>query len=68
MKYETKRLYIHEYDCIILIIGSFTGGFLGAHLSKLKGNILIKKTFTIVCLSVGVSLFIKSIMSFLYIN
>ena len=50
---------------IILIVGSFTGGYLGAHLSKLKGNTLVKKTFTIVCLSVGISLFIKSIMSFL---
>ena len=50
---------------IILIIGSFTGGYLGAHLSKLKGNKLIKKTFTAVCLLVGISLLIKSIMSFL---
>ena len=53
---------------ILLIVGSFTGGYLGAHLSNLKGNTLIKKTFTIVCLSVGISLFIKSIMSFLKIN
>ena len=50
---------------ILLIIGSFTGGYFGAHLSKLKGNVLIKKTFTIVCLSVGFSLLIKSIISFL---
>ena len=50
---------------ILLIIGSFTGGYLGAHLSKLKGNILIKKTFTIVCLLVGISLILKSIMNFL---
>ena len=50
---------------ILLIIGSFTGGYFGAHLSKLKGNILIKKTFTSVCLFVGISLLIKSIMSFL---
>ena len=50
---------------ILLIIGSFTGGYLGAHLSKLKGNILIKKTFTVICLLVGVSLFFKSIMIFL---
>ena len=49
---------------LLLLVGSFTGGYLGAHLTKLKGNILIKKTFTIVCLSVGVSLFIKSILSF----
>ena len=49
---------------ILLIIGSFTGGFFGAHLSKLKGNILIKKAFTLVCLFVGISLFIKSMMTF----
>ena len=53
---------------ILLIFGSFMGGYFGAHLSKLKGNILIKKTFTIVCFSVGVSLFFKSIISFLRIN
>ncbi len=46
---------------IVLIIGSFTGGFFGTHLSKLKGNILIKKTFTTVCLLVGISLLVKAI-------
>ena len=56
---------VHSNILIILIIGSFSGGYFGAHLSKLKGNILIKKTFTIVCLLVGISLLIKSIMSFL---
>ena len=50
---------------VLLIIGSFTGGFFGAHLSKLKGNLLIKKTFSLVCLLVGISLSIKSIISFL---
>ena len=50
---------------ILLIIGSFAGGYFGAHLSKIKGNILIKKTFTIVCFLVGFSLLIKSIISFL---
>ena len=50
---------------ILLLIGSFTGGFFGAHLSKLKGNTLIKKTFTVVCLSIGINLLIKSIISFL---
>jgi len=53
---------------ILLIVGSFTGGYLGAHLSKLKGNTLVKKTFTLVCLFVGISLLIKSIMSFVDIN
>ena len=48
---------------LLLIVGSFAGGYFGAHLSKLKGNTLIKKTFTIVCLLVGISLFIKSIMN-----
>ncbi len=50
---------------LLLIVGSFTGGFIGAHLSKVKGNKLIKKTFTVICFSVGISLFIKSIISFL---
>ena len=48
---------------ILLIVGSFTGGYFGAHLAKLRGNALIKKTFTIICFSVGISLFIKSIIS-----
>ena len=50
---------------IVLIVGSFTGGYIGAHLSKVKGNKLIKKTFTIVCLFVGISLFFKSIINFI---
>ena len=50
---------------IVLIIGSFTGGYFGAHLSKLNGNYLIKKTFITVCILVGISLLIKSIKSFL---
>ena len=50
---------------IVLILGSFSGGYFGSHLSNLKGNKLIKKTFTIVCLLVGISLLIKSIISFL---
>ena len=48
----------------LLIIGSFTGGFFGAHLSKLKGNTLIKNCFTIICFFVGTSLLIKSVISF----
>ena len=49
---------------IVLTLGSFLGGFSGAHLSNLKGNKLIKNTFTVVCLSVGISLLIKSIVIF----
>ena len=37
---------------------------LNENLSKLNGNILIKKTFTSVCLLVGISLLVKSIKSF----
>ena len=50
---------------VILILGSFTGGYFGAHLSNLKGNKLIKNTFTFVCLLVGLSLLVKSFGSFL---
>ena len=50
---------------IILILGSFIGGYFGAHLSNLKGNRLIKKIFTVVCFLVGLSLLIKSISSLL---
>jgi len=53
------------YLLIVLIIGSFTGGFFGAHLSKLNVNLLIKKTFITVCILVGISLLIISIKSFL---
>ena len=46
---------------VILLLGSFAGGYFGAHLSNLKGNKLIKNTFTVVCLIVGISLLSKSI-------
>ena len=55
--------YIPTNLLVILILGSFTGGYFGAHLSNLKGNKLIKSTFTIVCLLVGVGLLVKSIGS-----
>ena len=50
---------------IILILGSFIGGLVGAHLSNLKGNKLIKNAFTFVCLTAGISLLIKSINIFI---
>ncbi len=53
--------YVPTNLLVILILGSFTGGYFGAHLSNLKGNKLIKNTFNIVCLLVGVSLLVKSI-------
>ena len=45
----------------ILLLGSFLGGYVGAHLSNLKGNKLIKKFFTTLCLLIGFSLFLKAI-------
>ena len=48
---------------VILILGSFAGGYFGAHMCNLKGNKLIKNTFTVVCLLVGFSLLVKSIGS-----
>ena len=56
---------VHSNILIVLIIGSFTGGYFGAYLSKLNGNVLIKKTFITVCILVGISLLVKSIRSFL---
>ena len=43
----------------ILILGSFLGGFSGAHLSNLKGNKFIKKLFTLLCFLIGISLIFK---------
>ena len=61
----SKAGSVHLNILILLILGSFSGGYFGAHLAKLKGNILIKKTFITVCLLVGISLLIKSLISFL---
>ena len=44
---------------IILILGSFLGGFSGAHLSNLKGNKFIKKLFTCLCFLIGLTLIFK---------
>ena len=63
--YLSKIGTVPQNILFLLLIGSFAGGYFGAHLSKLKGNVLVKKTFTTVCLLVGISLLIKSIMSFL---
>ncbi len=53
-----------ELDILMfLIIGSFAGGFLGSHLSKIKGNILVKKFFTILCFSIGISILLKIFFS-----
>jgi len=46
---------------IVLILGSFLGGLLGAHFSNLKGNKVIKRFFTFLCFIVGISLCLKFI-------
>ncbi len=40
----------------MLLIGSFVGGYLGAHLAVLKGNLWIKRGYEIVTILVGLSL------------
>ena len=44
---------------IVLLLGSFSGGYLGAHLSNLKGNKIIKIFFTFLCFLLGISLCLK---------
>jgi uncharacterized membrane protein YfcA len=39
-----------------LLLGSFIGGYLGAHLSIVKGNKLIKRSFELVTLLIGLKL------------
>jgi hypothetical protein len=40
----------------MLLIGSFVGGYLGAHLAVLKGNLWIKRGYEIVTILVGLNL------------
>lgn len=40
----------------VLLIGSFVGGYLGAHLAVLKGNLWIKRGYEIVTILVGLNL------------
>ncbi len=44
-----------------LILGALLGGYLGAHLGQVKGNQLVKRTYEIVTLLVGVSLIVDGI-------
>ena len=41
-----------------LLLGSVIGGYLGAHLAIVKGNKLIKRSFEVVTLLIGVKLII----------
>lgn len=44
-----------------LILGSLIGGYLGAHLSIVKGNQLVKRSFEVITALVGMALILKSI-------
>lgn len=39
-----------------LILGSFIGGYLGAHLSIIKGNVWVKKSFEVITILIGLKL------------
>ena len=47
----------------MLLLGSFTGGYLGSHFSLLKGNKLVKLSFEIICISVGIALLLRGILN-----
>ncbi|MDX8388778.1 MAG: sulfite exporter TauE/SafE family protein [Ghiorsea sp.] len=40
----------------VLILGSFIGGYLGSHLAIIKGNMLIKRSYEIITIVVGLKL------------
>ncbi len=61
----SKIGYIPTKLLLVLLLGSLLGGYFGAHLSNLKGNKLVKTSFTVLCLLVGISLLIKSINYFI---
>jgi uncharacterized membrane protein YfcA len=44
-----------------LIIGSLVGGYLGAHLSIIKGNLWVKRAFEMVTILVGLALIARAI-------
>lgn len=43
-----------------LILGSLLGGYAGAHFSIVKGNRLVKRSFEVVTVAVGVALIVKT--------
>ena len=47
---------IHWLWIPALLLGSFIGGYIGAHLSIIKGNKLIKRSFEVVTLLIGLKL------------
>jgi len=46
-----------------LILGSLIGGYLGAHFAIVKGNKLVKRSFEVITVLVGISLIAKALSS-----
>ena len=47
-----------------LILGSLIGGYLGAHFAIVKGNKLVKRSFEVITVLVGISLIIKALSAY----
>ena len=46
-----------QWDWLVaLLLGSFLGGYLGSHLAMMKGNLLIKRSYEIITIAVGLKL------------
>ncbi len=46
-----------QWDWLIaLLMGSFIGGYLGSHLAMMKGNMLIKRSYEIITIAIGLKL------------
>jgi len=46
-----------QWDWLIaLLLGSFIGGYLGSHLAMMKGNMLIKRSYEIITITIGLKL------------
>lgn len=42
-----------------LLLGSLVGGYLGAHLAIVKGNRLVKRSYELITISIGIALLLK---------
>lgn len=47
-----------------LILGSLIGGYLGAHFAIVKGNQLVKRSFEVITVLVGLSLIVKALSAY----
>ena len=47
----------------MLLAGSITGGYLGAHLAIAKGSKVVKRAFEVLALAMGASLLAKAFLN-----